>query len=39
MLNCSLSRLDSLTGMNSDALYDEDREWLELDESTVINNK
>ena len=35
MLKCSLSRLDQITGMNKEALYDEYREWLELDESTV----
>ena len=38
MLNRSLSRLDTLNGMNREALYDEYKEWLELDESNVIND-
>ena len=37
MLNRSLSRLDKLTGLNRDALYDEYKEWLEYDDN-VIND-
>tara|TARA_Y100001968_G_C19250911_1_gene664352 strand:+ start:518 stop:700 length:183 start_codon:yes stop_codon:yes gene_type:complete len=37
MLNRSLTRLDYLKGMNREALYDEYKEWLELDKSNVIN--
>tara|TARA_B100000945_G_C19907698_1_gene379169 strand:- start:295 stop:498 length:204 start_codon:yes stop_codon:yes gene_type:complete len=37
MLNRSLSRLDNLKGMNREALYDEYKEWLEVDENNVIN--
>tara|TARA_B100000965_G_C19488460_1_gene711879 strand:- start:791 stop:973 length:183 start_codon:yes stop_codon:yes gene_type:complete len=37
MLNRSLSRLDKLKGLNRDALYDEYKEWLELDDN-VIND-
>ena len=38
MLNRSLSRLDNLKGMNREALYDEYKEWLEVDENNVIND-
>ena len=38
MLNGSLKRLDSLKGMNREALYDEYKEWLEVDENNVIND-
>ena len=37
MLNGSLSRLGNLKGINREALYDEYREWLELDETNIIN--
>ena len=38
MLNGSLSRLESLKGKNREALYDEYREWLEVDENNAIND-
>ena len=38
MLNRSLSRLDNLKGMNREALYDEYKEWLEVDETNIIND-
>ena len=38
MINGSLSRLNSLQGMNREALYDEYKEWLDLDENNVIND-
>ncbi|MBW3041976.1 hypothetical protein [Prochlorococcus marinus] len=38
MLNRSLARLDDLKGMNREALYDEYKEWLEVDETNVIND-
>tara|TARA_Y100001968_G_C19040674_1_gene564333 strand:- start:58 stop:243 length:186 start_codon:yes stop_codon:yes gene_type:complete len=38
MLNRSLTRLDDLKGMNREALYDEYKEWLELDENNIIND-
>ena len=38
MLNRSLSRLDKLKGLNRDALYDEYKEWLEVNEDNVIND-
>ena len=38
MLNGSLSRLDNLNGMNREALYDEYKEWLEVDENNLIND-
>ena len=38
MLNGSLTRLDKLKGMNREALYDEYKEWLEVDENNVIND-
>ena len=38
MLNGSLSRLDNLKGMDREALYDEYKEWLEADESKLIND-
>ncbi len=37
MLNSSLKRLDNLNGLNREALYDEYKEWLELDDHNVIN--
>ena len=38
MLNRSLSRLDNLKGMNREALYDEYKEWLDVDETNIIND-
>ena len=38
MLNSSLKRLDNLKGMNREALYDEYKEWLDVDENNVIND-
>ena len=38
MLNRSLSRLDNLKGMNREALYDEFKEWIEVNEENVIND-
>ena len=38
MINESLSRLSTLKGMNREALYDEYKEWLDLDENNVIND-
>ena len=37
MVNGSLSRLNNLHGMNREALYDEYKEWLEVDEDNIIN--
>ena len=36
MLNGSLKRLNNLKGVNREALYDEYKEWLELNEDNVI---
>ena len=38
MLNGSLSRLDKLKCKNKEALYDEYKEWLEVDEDNLIND-
>ena len=38
MLNRSLTRLDALKGMNRAALYDEFKEWIEVDENNLIND-
>ena len=38
MLNGSLARLDDLKGLNREALYDEYKEWLNVDEYNVIND-
>ena len=38
MLNRSLKRLDNLSGMNREALYDEYKEWLDIDEDNIIND-
>ena len=38
MLNGSLKRLDKLKGVNREALYDEYKEWLEIDENNIIND-
>ena len=37
MLNDSLIRLSNLKGMNREALYDEYKEWIEVDENNIIN--
>ena len=38
MINASLKRLNNLKGLNREALYDEYKEWLEVDEDNVIND-
>ena len=38
MLNGSLKRLDNLKGVNREALYDEYKEWIEVDEYNEIND-
>ncbi len=38
MLNGSLKRLNKLKGKNREALYDEYKEWLEVDDNNVIND-
>ena len=38
MLNASLKRLNNLNGENREALYDEYKEWLEVDDYNVIND-
>ena len=38
MLNGSLQRLNNLHGENRDALYDEYKEWIEVDDNNVIND-
>ena len=38
MLNTSLKRLNNLNGENREALYDEYKEWLEVDNDYVIND-
>ena len=38
MLNASLIRLNNLNGENREALYDEYKEWLEVDDDNVIND-
>ena len=38
MLNGSLKRLNNLNGGNRQALYDEYKEWLEVDDNNVIND-
>ncbi len=38
MLNGSLKRLNSLKGVNREALYDEFKEWLETDDNNIIND-
>tara|TARA_B100001113_G_C20780674_1_gene479360 strand:- start:371 stop:556 length:186 start_codon:yes stop_codon:yes gene_type:complete len=38
MLNGSLKRLNNLKGVNREALYNEYKEWLEVDEDNVIND-
>ena len=38
MLNASLKRLNNLNGENREALYDEYKEWFEVDDDNVIND-
>ena len=38
MLNGSLRQLNNLKGVSRDALYDEYKEWLEVDENNAIND-
>ena len=38
MLNASLKRLNNLNGENREALYDEYKEWIEVDDDNVIND-
>ncbi len=38
MLNGSLKRLNNLKGVNREALYDEYKEWLEVNEENVISD-
>ena len=38
MLNGSLKRIDKLKGLNREALYDEYKEWIEVDENNIIND-
>ena len=38
MLNASLKRLNDLKGENREALYDEYKEWLEVDDNNIIND-
>ena len=38
MLNCSLKRLNTLEGTDRESLYDEYKEWLEVDDNNVIND-
>ena len=38
MLNGSITRLDKLKGQNRDALYDEYKEWLEVDDSKGLDD-
>tara|TARA_B100000700_G_C14627935_1_gene661442 strand:+ start:240 stop:500 length:261 start_codon:yes stop_codon:yes gene_type:complete len=38
MLNGSLKRLNNLKGENRKALYDEYKEWLDLDDNNKIND-
>ena len=38
MLNRTLTRLNYLHGSNREALYEEYREWLQIDENNVISD-
>tara|TARA_B100000579_G_scaffold156491_1_gene127330 strand:+ start:223 stop:408 length:186 start_codon:yes stop_codon:yes gene_type:complete len=38
MLNGSLNRLNNLKGENREALYDEYKEWLEVDDNNTITD-
>ena len=37
MLNGSLKRINSLKGENREALYDEYKEWIEVDDNNLFN--
>ena len=38
MLNGYLERINNLKGVNREALYDEYKEWLEVNDDNVIND-
>ena len=38
MLNSSLKRLSNLEGEDREALYDEYKEWLEVNDNNMIND-
>ncbi len=38
MIDGSLKRLDKLKGVNREALYDEYKEWLEVDNDNLIRD-
>ena len=38
MLNSSLKRLDCLSGPNREALFEEYKEWLDIDQYNQIND-
>ena len=38
MINRSLTRLENLNGIDREALYDEYKEWLEVDENNILND-
>ncbi len=38
MLNRSLTRLEKLKGVNKDALYEEYKEWIEIDGGKLKND-
>ena len=38
MLNSSVTRLKDLHGMNKEALYEEYKEWIEVDQNNIIND-
>ena len=38
MLNGSLKRLNNLNGSNREALYDEYKEWLDVDKDNLITD-
>ena len=38
MLNASLTRLNNLNGVKREALYEEYKEWIEVDENNIIND-
>ena len=39
MLNGSLKRLNNLSGENREALYDEYKEWLEVEDYNLITDR
>ena len=39
MLNGSLKRLNNLNGSNREALYDEYKEWLDVDKDNIIKDR